>query len=144
MSVRRSVGRSVGPSVRRSVRYIYFRSRILLFQGLQRIITAPAQPHATKIAVYTALLSLTSCDEFYYERMFLNATHYLSPLLYQISINVFVSNHLRLSVFTYILTYVYLHVRKSVCPSICCKSYARFILTFQKIVISLCQRMLVL
>ena len=46
-----SVGRSVG----RSVRYIYFRSRILLFRGLQRLITAPAQPHATKIAVYTAL-----------------------------------------------------------------------------------------
>ena len=29
--------------------------RILLFQGLQRLITAPAQPHVTEIAVYTAL-----------------------------------------------------------------------------------------
>ena len=45
--------RSVGRSVRRSVGYIYFRSRILLFQGLQRLIIAPAQRHATKIAVYT-------------------------------------------------------------------------------------------
>ena len=38
------------------VGYIYFRLRILLFRGLQRLITAPAQTHATKIAVYTALL----------------------------------------------------------------------------------------
>ena len=46
-----SIGRSIGPSVS----YIYFLSQILLFWGLQRLITAPAQPHATKIAVYTAL-----------------------------------------------------------------------------------------
>jgi len=32
-----------------------FRLRILLFRGLQRLSTAPAQPHATEIAVYTAL-----------------------------------------------------------------------------------------
>ena len=51
----RSVGRLVGLSVR----YIYFRSWISLFRGLQRLITAPAQPHATKIAVYTALFSLS-------------------------------------------------------------------------------------
>ena len=35
--------------------YIYFRSRTSLFQGLQKLITAPAQPNATEIAVYTAL-----------------------------------------------------------------------------------------
>ena len=49
---------SVGRSVRRSVRYIYFWSRISLFQGLQKLINAPAQPHATEIAVYTALLEI--------------------------------------------------------------------------------------
>ena len=48
----------VGPSICPLVRYIYFWSGILLFQGLQWLITAPAQPHATKIAVYTALLLL--------------------------------------------------------------------------------------
>ena len=42
---------SVGPSVSSN-----FRSCISLFRGLQRLITAPAQPHATEIAVYTALL----------------------------------------------------------------------------------------
>ena len=42
-------------SVGRSVGYIYFQSRILLFQGLQRLITAPAEPHMTKKAVCTAL-----------------------------------------------------------------------------------------
>ena len=31
--------------------------RILLFRGLQRLITAPAQPNATEIAVYTALFN---------------------------------------------------------------------------------------
>ena len=50
MSVRRSVGLSVGRSVSSN-----FRSRISLFRGLQRLSTAPAQPHATEIAVYTAL-----------------------------------------------------------------------------------------
>ena len=39
------------------VRYIYVLSRILLFRGLQRAITAPAQLHATEIAVHTALLN---------------------------------------------------------------------------------------
>jgi len=33
--------------------------RILLFQGLQRLITAPVQPHATEIAVFTALFDYT-------------------------------------------------------------------------------------
>ena len=46
---------SVGPSVSPLVRYIYFQSRILLFWGLQWAITAPAQLHATEIAVYKAL-----------------------------------------------------------------------------------------
>ena len=32
-----------------------FRPRISLFRGLQSLRTAPAQPHATEIAVYTAL-----------------------------------------------------------------------------------------
>ena len=49
-----SVGRSVGPSVGRSVSSNFW-SRISLFRGLQRLSTAPAQPHATEIAVYTAL-----------------------------------------------------------------------------------------
>ena len=58
------VGLSVGPTVLvrllvvPSVGYIYFQSRILLFWGLQKLITAPAQPHATEIAVYTALFFL--------------------------------------------------------------------------------------
>ena len=54
-----SIGRYVGPSDG----YIYFRLRILLFRGLQGLITAPAHPHATKIAVYTALfITLLNAD----------------------------------------------------------------------------------
>ena len=41
-------------SVRRSVSS-NFQRRISLFWGLQWLITAPTQPHATEIAVYTAL-----------------------------------------------------------------------------------------
>ena len=51
MSVRRSVGRSV------CLFTSSLWSRISLFRGLQRLITAPAQPHATDIAVYPALLN---------------------------------------------------------------------------------------
>ena len=39
--------------------YIYFWSRISPFRGLQELITAPAQPHVTEIAMYTALLYKT-------------------------------------------------------------------------------------
>ena len=38
--------------------------RILLFQGLQRLNIAPAQPHATDVAVYTAFLKLRLSDGF--------------------------------------------------------------------------------
>ena len=41
-------------SVRRSMSSNFW-SRISLFRSLQRLSTAPAQPHATEIAVYTAL-----------------------------------------------------------------------------------------
>ena len=44
--------RSIGPLVTS----IFF-SHILMFWGLQWLITAPAQPHATEIALHTALLS---------------------------------------------------------------------------------------
>ena len=42
-------------SVGRAVRYIYLKLRISPFWGLQKLITAPAQPHATDVAVYTVL-----------------------------------------------------------------------------------------
>ena len=38
-------------------------SRISLFRGLQRLITAPAQPHATEKAVYTVLFFFSSVSD---------------------------------------------------------------------------------
>ena len=49
----------VGPLVGPSVGLLHLFSWIWLFRGLQRLITAPAQPHATEIAVYTALFDYT-------------------------------------------------------------------------------------
>ena len=44
-----------GRSFPQSVSYIYFWLRILLFWGLQRHIITSTQPHATDVALYTAL-----------------------------------------------------------------------------------------
>ena len=49
--------RSVRPSV--GLFTSNFRSHISLFRGLQSCITAPAQPHATDVAVYPALFFLS-------------------------------------------------------------------------------------
>ena len=54
------VGWFVGQSIHPLVGRIYFWLSILLFQRLQWLITAPAQPHATDVAVYTALSSLNN------------------------------------------------------------------------------------
>ena len=53
--------------------YIYFWSCILLFRSLQRLNTAPAQPHATEIAVYTALfVPLIECEYYWYGNGYAN------------------------------------------------------------------------